>query len=107
MEKKSQNKKSKSPKSDKNELSNLDRSQINELLKDSIENYVIRAKKTNKDLDDIANLINSYVSEFLQTFVIFAYNLKGSPIYIHHANNQMDADALNCLINRIIMNRGE
>jgi hypothetical protein len=107
MEKKSQNKKKVSPKADKNELSNLDRSQINELLKDSIENYVIKAKKSDKELDDIAHLINDYVSEFLQTFVIFAYDLKGNPIYIHHANNQMDADALNCLINRIVMNRGE
>jgi hypothetical protein len=80
----------------------LDRSQINELLSESIRNYVVRAKKESKDIEEIVSLVTTHVSEFLQAFMILGYDMKGNPICIHHATNQMDADALNSLLNRII-----
>lgn len=102
-----QNNKKKSKKTvlkNENKITPLDRSQINELLSESIKNYVVRAKKESKEIEEIVSLINSYVSEFLQAFMILGYDMKGNPICIHHAVNQMDADALNSLLNRIIFN---
>lgn len=102
-----QNNKKKSKKTtlkNDDKISPLDRSQINELLSESIRNYVVRAKKESKDIEEIVSLVNSHVSEFLQAFMILGYDIKGNPICIHHATNQMDADAINSLLNRIIFN---
>lgn len=85
----------------------LDRAQIDELLQQSIQNYVAKIKKEVKNTDEVMNLMNNYLSEFLQAFVVFGYDMKGLPVCIHHATNQMDADALNALVNRIIFQRGE
>jgi hypothetical protein len=82
----------------------LDRSQINELLSESIHNYVVKLKKDSKEIEEIVSLINSYVSEFLEAFMLLGYDMRGNPICIHHANNQKDADALNSLLNRILFN---
>lgn len=102
-------KKSKKQSLESNEkITPLDRSQINELLSESIRNYVVRVKKESKDIEEIVSLITSHISEFLQAFMILGYDMKGNPICIHHATNQMDADALNSLLNRIIFNnKGE
>lgn len=90
-----------------NKISSLDRAQIKELLADSIENYVVKLNKDSKDVTESIELLDGYISEFLQAFMIFGYDMKGRPICMHHANNQMDSDALNSLINRVIFNRGE
>jgi hypothetical protein len=90
-----------------NKISSLDRAQIKELLADSIENYVVKLNKESKDVAECVELLDGYVSEFLQAFIIFGYDMKGRPVCMHHANNQMDGDALNSLINRVIFNRGE
>lgn len=88
-------------------LSAIDSAQINELLIDSIQNYVVKAKKKTKDNEEVVKLINNYVSEFLQAFIIFGYDMKGDPLCIHHANTQIDSDALSSLLNRAIFGKGE
>jgi hypothetical protein len=96
-------KKPKKPQPDvSNKITALDKSQINELLSESIQNYFVRLKKQSKETEESMNIIHSHVSEFLQAFVVFGYDMKGSPVCIQHALNQMDADALNSLINRVI-----
>jgi hypothetical protein len=109
MENKDGNKKKKTkivpPKDEK--ISNLDKAQIQELLSGSIQNYVKRVQKDAKEIEDSIELINSYMAEFLQAFIVFGYDMRGNPICIHHAINQMDADALNSLVNRVLFNRGE
>lgn len=87
-------------KSDK--ITPLDRAQINELLSESIQTYISKVKKEAKDIDDAMNLINNYLAEFLQAFIVFGYDMKGQPVCVHHATNQMDADALNSLVNRVL-----
>jgi hypothetical protein len=91
----------------KDKLNALDRAQINELLSDSIQNYICRVKKEAKTNEEAMNLVNNYLSEFLQAFMVFGYDMKGRPICFHYAENQMDADALNSLINRALFQRGE
>jgi hypothetical protein len=100
-------KKAKTASSKNNKLSNLDKAQIQELLSGSVQNYVKRIQNDAKDIEDSIELINGYMSEFLQAFIVFGYDMKGTPICIHHATNQMDADALNSLVNRLLFNRGE
>lgn len=90
-----------------NKISSLDRAQIKELLADSIQNYAVRLNKESRDVEECVNLLNDYISEFLEAFIIFGYDVKGRPVCIQHANRQMDADALNSLINRVIFSRGE
>lgn len=109
MENKDNNKKKPSKTIQKNneKLSALDKAQINELLSQSIQNYVKRVKSDAKEISDSIELIDGYISEFLQAFIVFGYDMKGHPVCIHHATNQMDADALNCLVNRVLFNRGE
>jgi hypothetical protein len=88
-------------------LSALDKAQINELLSQSIGNYVKTLKNDAKEISDSIEMIDGYISEYLQAFIVFGYDMKGHPVCIHHATNQMDSDALNCLVNRILFNRGE
>jgi len=100
-----ENKRRKSKKVQVNEVEKitaLDKSQINELLSESMQNYFVRLKKQKKETSESMSLIDNHVSEFLQAFVIFGYDMKGNPVCIQHAINQMDVDALNSLINRII-----
>lgn len=85
-------------------ITSLERAQINELLSESIQSYISKVKKEAKDTDEAVNLINNYLSEFLQAFIVFGYDIKGQPICVHHATNQMDADALNTLVNRALFN---
>lgn len=85
----------------------LDRAQIDELLHQSVHNYISKIKKEAKDVDEAMSLINNYLSEFLQAFIVFGYDLKGLPVCIHHATNQMDSDALNSLVNRLLFQKGE
>lgn len=98
-------KKGKNPLKKEDKITPLDRSQINELLSESIQNYVSKIKKDVKDVEDAMELINNYVSEFLQSFLVVGYDMKGQPICIHHATTQMDADAINTLVNRILFNK--
>lgn len=92
----------KSPSKKNDKLTPLDKAQINELLSQSIHNFVDRSKKEARDVDEVVNLIDTHLSEFLQAFVMFGYDMKGQPICIHHAVNQMDSDAINSLINRVL-----
>jgi hypothetical protein len=85
-------------------ITSLERAQINELLSESIQSYISKVKKEAKDTDEAVNLINNYLSEFLQAFIVFGYDIKGQPICVHHSTNQMDADALNTLVNRALFN---
>jgi hypothetical protein len=87
---------------DVDKITALDRAQIQELLRDSISNYVSRAKKDIKNTEEAVELLNSYMSEFLHAFIVFAYDLKGNPLCIQYATNQMDADALNTLVNKTL-----
>lgn len=88
----------------KMEVTALDKAQINELLSESLQNYVVKAKKEAKDFEQVISLINDQVSEFLENFLLLGYDLRGNPICIHHAKNQMESDALNTLLNKIIIN---
>jgi hypothetical protein len=88
-------------------LSSLDRAQINELLSESIQGYIVKVKKDAKDTEQSIELIRDFLTEFLQAFMIFGYDMKGNPLCIHYASNQMDSDAINSLINRVIFNREE
>ena len=104
MESNDKNKKkvNKSPLKKDDKMTSLERAQINELLSESIQSYISQVKKEAKNVDDAMNLIDNYLSEFLQAFIIFGYDIKGQPICVHHATNQMDADALNSLVNRAL-----
>ena len=86
-------------------MSSLDKAQVNELLAESISNYVSKVKKEAKNTEEMVSLLNGYITEFLEAFILFGYDIKGSPICIHYAKNQKDADALNCLINKALFNR--
>lgn len=83
-------------------MTSLERSQINELLSESIQSYILHVKKETKNVEDAMNMIDNYLSEFLQAFIVFGYDVKGQPVCVHHATNQMDADALNALVNRAL-----
>ena len=89
-------------------ITSLDRAQINELLSESIQSYITKVKKEAKDIDSAMSMINNYLSEFLQAFIVFGYDMKGQPVCVHHATNQMDSDALNSLVNRALFhNKGD
>ena len=109
MDKKDNGKKkpSSTPVQKKETLSAIDRAQINELLSDSIQSFILREKKEAKSEEEAIRLINAYLSEFLQAFMVFGYDMKGRPLCFHYAQNQMDADALNSLINRALFQKGE
>lgn len=104
MENNDKNKKKdeKTPLKKSDKITSLDRAQINELLSESITSYISKVKKEAKDVDEAMSLINNYLSEFLQAFIVFGYDMKGQPVCVHHATNQMDADALNSLVNRVL-----
>ncbi len=105
MESKDNNDKKKPVKSaskNNEKITALDKAQINELLSQSIQNYVERVKKEAKDIDVVVDRIDTHLSEYLQAFMVFGYDMKGQPVCIHHAVNQMDADAINSLVNRIL-----
>ena len=105
MENKDNNDKKKPVKSaskNNGKITDLDKAQINELLSQSIQNYVDRVKKEAKDIDVVVDRIDTHLSEYLQAFMVFGYDMKGQPVCIHHAVNQMDADAINSLVNRIL-----
>lgn len=93
------------PDKESGKMSSLDKAQINELLAESINNYVSKVKKETKNTEDMVSVLNSHITEFLETFMLFGYDMKGSPLCIHYATNQKDADALNCLINKALFNR--
>lgn len=99
---KNKKKREKLPLKKNDKITPLDRAQINELLSESIQSYISKVKKETKDIDDAMNLINNYLAEFLQAFIVFGYDMKGQPVCVHHATNQMDADALNSLVNRVL-----
>jgi len=101
--------KKKSPKiflgKEREKLSSLDKAQINELLSESISGYVSKITKEVKNTEDMVSLLNGYITEFLEAFLLFGYDVKGTPLCIHYARNQKDADALNCLVNKALFNK--
>jgi hypothetical protein len=99
--------KGKLPLKSNDKITPLDKAQIDELLQQSVQSYISKIKKDAKDTDEVMTLINNYLSEFLQAFVVFGYDMKGQPVCVHHATNQMDSDALNSLVNRVLFHRGE
>lgn len=88
-------------------MSALDRAQINELLSESLRGYVSKVTKEAKDIEQSIEIINGFLTEYLQAFMIFGYDMKGNPVCIHYANTQLDSDAINSLINKVLFNRGD
>jgi len=74
---------------------------IEEILMDSLEESINEEKKTKK-IDN--ETLSSIMEEYLTAFLVVGYNCKNEPVLIMNAKNQMQADGIATLVNKLIMN---
>lgn len=84
-------------------IPNYDKKQIEDLLKNSLQEFLIRKSGTNIEKAKNVSSLISQITEYLSAFIIIGYDVSGEPINIVHATNQMDADALSAAINKFIV----
>lgn len=81
-----------------------DKKQIEDLLKSSLQDFLLRKSNLNQEKAKNVNSLVSLITEYLSAFIIIGYDVSGDPVNIIHATNQMDADALSAAINKFIIN---
>ena len=84
-------------------VTNYDKKQIEDMLKSSLQEFLIRKSGTNMEKAKNVNNLISLITEYLSAFIIIGYDVSGQPVNIVHATNQMDADALSAAINKFII----
>lgn len=84
-------------------VTNYDKKQIEDLLKSSLQEFLIRKSGANMEKAKNVNNLISLITEYLSAFIIIGYDVAGQPVNIVHATNQMDADALSAAINKFII----
>lgn len=67
--------------------------QVEELIKNAFLRFYDNAQLKQFKVKDLEHL-DSVVSEFLQTFMVLGYDMNGEKIFIMHATNPHDRDAL-------------
>ena len=84
-------------------IPNYDKKQIEDMLKNSLQDFLIRKSSINTEKAKNVSSLVSQITEYLSAFIIIGYDVSGEPINIVHATNQMDADALSAAINKFIV----
>lgn len=87
-----------------NKLANIDKKQIDELLKSALQEYLVHQSSAKKEKSQNMHNLATLVSEYLSAFIIIGYDMNGAPTNYIHAKSQMDADALSAAVNRFIFN---
>jgi hypothetical protein len=71
-------------------LETINNTELQKALDKWIEDHHQEHKILSRDL----NLLRSIISEYLDTYIVFGYNLEGDRIVIQHCNSPRDKDAL-------------
>ena len=74
---------------------------IEQILMDSLEEAIIEENKVRK-LDN--KTLTSIMEEYLSAFIVIGYDCNNEPVIIMNAKNQMQADGIATLVNKLIMN---
>jgi hypothetical protein len=75
--------------------------ELAELLKEALQSQVsIRRKKRKVESTELA--INSTLEEFLDSYIIIGYDLKGDPLVMKYSQNHLQNDALQTLAIRFL-----
>ncbi len=105
------NKKNNSPNSDGTPMkkkttavTKAEKAMIEDLFRSALSEYTTKYDSKQIERADLVERVSSFVSEFLAAFIIIGYNMKGEPVNIVHASNQMDMDALSSGLNKFLFN---
>lgn len=63
-------------------------------LQKALDKWIIDHQQEHKILSRDLNLLRSIISEYLDTYIVFGYNLEGDRIVIQNCNTSRDKDAL-------------
>lgn len=85
-------------------LSKNEKAAVEELLRNAFTEYSTKFEAKKIERVETVQKISGFVSEFLSAFMIIGYDMKGRPINVIHAGNQMDADALTAALNKFLFN---
>lgn len=85
-------------------LSPPEKAQIEELLKNALQDYSVKQSKIIKDKEELAKKLSGVISEFLGPFMLIGYDTLGEPFNIIHAHSQMDLDAITTALNKFLFN---
>lgn len=66
----------------------------NQELQKGIEKWLKDNKENQRELNRDLNLLGSVISEYLDSFILFGYNLDGERVIIQNYNKPKDKDAL-------------
>jgi len=84
--------------SGKVEMDQITEKVFDELNKKELEKSLDRWLKTNSDRNSIAmrdlGLLKSIITEYLDTFILFGYNIDGERIILQHYTSPKDRDAI-------------
>ena len=64
-----------------------------ELMENSIDKWLKENKFETKVAIRDLSVLKSVITEYMDTYILFGYNLKGERIIIQHANTPKDRDA--------------
>lgn len=106
MKRDQKNKHSNMSSSSPKKLTQTEKSHIEELLKSTLQEYAIRQTKTIKDKEDIAQKLTAIIGEYIGAFMLIGYDAKGDPFNMLHAPTQLDIDAINTSLNKLVFNMG-
>ena len=94
-------KNTKMPSLSSSQISEMDEMTVkvfDELNKKELEKSLDRWLKANSDRNSIAirdlSLLKSIITEYLDTFILFGYNIDGERIILQHYTNAKDRDAI-------------
>lgn len=77
---------------------------VQRLMQEALKSFAeARVRSTADEL----NAVSSILEEFLQSYVLIAYTMKGDPINIMFAPTQQDADALSTSVTRFFMQHND
>jgi hypothetical protein len=85
-------------------VSKVEKAVIEDLFRSALSEYTAKMESKHIERADMIDRISGFVSEFLSAFIIIGYTMKGEPINIVHASNQMDMDALSSGLNKFLFN---
>jgi hypothetical protein len=88
----------------KRAVTKREKAAIEELLRNAFQEYSVKFESKKLERAETAERLVSFISEFLSAFMIVGYDMKGRPMNIIHAVNQMDADALGTALNKLLFN---
>ena len=83
-------------------VSKVEKAVIEDLFRSALNEYTAKIETKHIERSDMIERVSGFVSEFLSAFIIIGYTMKGEPVNIVHASNQMDMDALCSGLNKFL-----